>query len=103
MKKIFDILEMDEHLGRLTTAEDLDPFSQKTRSRRAAEMLKHANDPAIAAVYAQVPALEEALGIDLHVDHIKALARGGEHTARNLQIIPADKNLVKNDKVLFKY
>jgi hypothetical protein len=103
MKKIFDILEMDARLGRLTTAEDLDPFSPSVRSRRSAELLKHADDPAVAAIYAQVPALSYLLGIDLHVDHVKPIAAGGSHTARNLQIVPAATNLEKSDKTLFKY
>jgi hypothetical protein len=103
MKEIFDILEMDASLGRLTTVEDLDPYSSRARTMRAEELLTHAGDPAIAAVYAQVPALEEALGIKLHVDHVLPLARGGSHTASNLQIIPAHVNLKKNDKRLFKY
>jgi hypothetical protein len=103
MKHIFDILEMDAALGRLTTAEDLDPMSLSARSRRSAELLKHADDPAVAAVYAQVPALEELLGVKLHVDHVKPIAAGGSHTASNLQIVPADVNLKKSDKRLFKY
>jgi len=103
MKEIFDILEMDEKLGRLTTADDLGPLSPQHTSRRAAEFLKHANDPAIAAIYAQVPVLEDLLGTKLHVDHMVPIATGGEHKASNLQIIPADVNLTKSDKTTFKY
>lgn len=103
MKEIFDILEMDERLGRLTTADDLGPLSSRQTSRRAAELLKHGDDPAIAAIYAQVPVLEDLLGTKLHVDHMMPIAAGGKHEARNLQIVPADVNLTKSDKTAFKY
>lgn len=103
MKEIFDILEMDERLGRLTTADDLGPLNTTQRSRRAAEFLKHGDDPGVAAIYAQVPVLEDLLGTKLHVDHMKPIAAGGKHEARNLQIVPAKVNLAKSDKVAFKY
>ena len=94
LKWVFDVLESDRKLGRLTTAEDLEPLTPSQRRRRKT---RH-TDPAIAAIYAQVPVLEDLLGITLHVDHIKPLAKGGQHTADNLQIVPADLNLRKNDK-----
>jgi len=103
MKEIFDILEMDECLGRLTTAEDLGPLSLSQRSRRAEEIMKHRDDLAVAAIYAQVPVLEDLLGVKLHVDHMQAISNGGKHEADNLQIVPADVNLAKSARTIFKY
>jgi len=99
----FSILERDEKLGRRITAEDLGPLSPSQISRRAKAIKAAHGNVAIAAIYAQVPVLEDLLGIKFHVDHKVPLSKGGEHTAGNLQIVPADVNLLKNDKIDFKY
>ena len=97
----FSILDMDEKLGRPTKAEDITPLTK--RQLRARTTAKSINDPAIAAIYAQVPALQDLLGVDLHVDHMVPLSKGGKHCADNLQIVPKKVNLRKSDEVGKKY
>ena len=43
--------------------------------------------------------LEVISGEKYHVDHIIPLSKGGEHRLNNLQILPADINLKKSDKI----
>jgi 5-methylcytosine-specific restriction endonuclease McrA len=54
------------------------------------------------AVY-EFAAVCRDLGLDVHVDHVVPLSKGGEHHVDNLQIIPAVENLKKgNDLVHFE-
>ena len=85
------------------TAEDFTPFSPRQLTARRKAIKEAGDDPAVQAIYAQVPALQDMLGVDLQVDHIWPIAKGGEHVARNLQIVPKDVNLRKNDKWPYKY
>ncbi len=39
--------------------------------------------------------IQKCTGINFHVDHILALANGGDHHPRNLQLLPAKINLKK--------
>lgn len=43
--------------------------------------------------------LEVISGEKYHVDHIIPLSKGGEHRLHNLQILPAEVNLRKSDKI----
>ncbi len=103
----FKIVENDDMLGRLTTASDIgggqDPFTPRQRTAREAAVKAAGADPAIAAIYAQVPLLEDLMDIKLHVDHIHPIAKGGKHEASNLQIIPATVNHRKHARVDVRY
>lgn len=50
--------------------------------------------PYVKAIYAVARAWRAA-GVDVHVDHIVPIARGGEHAWQNLTILPAVDNLRK--------
>lgn len=52
------------------------------------------NDPRITALY-EIAAWLRSQGDDVHVDHIRPLARGGTHTYENLQILTAQENMRK--------
>lgn len=103
LRWVSDILTLDQQLGRHATADDIGPFSESQNSRRALIMQENIHDPAVAAIYAQVPVLEDLLCIALHVDHIVPVSRGGKHEATNLQIVPKHVNLQKSDSVHLKY
>jgi hypothetical protein len=54
----------------------------------------------VAEIYAWARRLEKKLGITYAVDHIMPLSKGGEHSHRNLQPLPASINLRKNNNML---
>ena len=54
----------------------------------------------VAEIYAWARRLEKKLGIAYAVDHIMPLSKGGEHSHRNLQPLPASINLRKNNNML---
>jgi len=100
----FDILRLDERLGRMATASDLEgkALSPSQIKRRKAMVGKH-SDPAIAAIYSQIPVIEDLLGEPCQVDHITPISAGGKHEASNLQIVPTRINIAKSDKLDFTY
>lgn len=67
-------------------------------AQRRARMSGSPADPRINEIYKQARALR-ASGIDVHVDHVIPLARGGAHVFGNLQILPAAENLRKGSKL----
>lgn len=92
----------------------LDPEHRKLKAfhqrlRKARMRSGAGDDEAIRAIYAEALRLEAIiavcpvfdlpeLGKKLHVDHIVPLARGGTHTADNLQILPIGLNMRKGVK-----
>lgn len=92
----------------------LDPEVRKLKAfhqrlRKARMRSGAGDDEAIRAIYAEALRLEAIiavcpvfdlpeLGKKLHVDHIVPLARGGTHTADNLQILPIGLNMRKGVK-----
>ena len=98
----FDILNEDVRLGRPATAEDVSPLSPQQAKRRADAGMTEVC-LAIRSIYQQVPVLQDLLGIELHVDHIKPIAAGGSHHPSNLQIVPKEINARKSDKRWVKY
>jgi 5-methylcytosine-specific restriction endonuclease McrA len=51
----------------------------------------------IQELYLEAQYQTETTGVEHHVDHIQPLSKGGEHLMYNLQILPAEENLSKND------
>jgi hypothetical protein len=43
-----------------------------------------------------------SVGFDVHLDHIIPISKGGLHVPMNLQIIPAEDNLRKNNRLHFE-
>ena len=70
----------------------------KRRAKRLAQTPEDANIPLIRALYTRATWLKKTFGVDVHVDHIKPLSKGGEHTMGNLQLLPAFLNIIKGDK-----
>lgn len=54
----------------------------------------------IEALYAKATQLEAETGIKYHVDHIIPISRGGKHQYLNLQILTAEENLAKGNRIL---
>jgi len=42
--------------------------------------------------------ISQETGVQMHVDHIQPLSRGGEHRYHNLQITTAEANMQKHNK-----
>jgi 5-methylcytosine-specific restriction endonuclease McrA len=60
-------------------------------------LLPSSERKAIQELYLEAQYLTETTGIEHHVDHIQPLSKGGEHLMFNLQILPAEENLSKNN------
>lgn len=72
--------------------------NEHTRKRRA--MLKGAvpegyDREGVLAMYALAQKFSELTGVEMHVDHIKPISKGGEHNVENLQLLAAPLNLAK--------
>lgn len=50
-------------------------------------------------IYERCRLISEATGIKHHVDHIMPLSKGGLHHPDNLQILTAEENLKKGDRI----
>lgn len=57
--------------------------------------LTESEKAAIRYIYARAAELQARTGIEMHVDHIVPLSKGGPHHPDNLQILTADDNLAK--------
>ena len=79
------------------------------RLRKARLRSGQQNDPQIKAVYAEALRVEALiqccpvfdlpeLGKKIHVDHVIPLAKGGQHVASNLQLLPIGLNMRKGTK-----
>jgi len=73
-------------------------LSAKRRAKRRAQTPEDANLPLIKALYTRAAWLKENFGVDVHVDHIKPISKGGLHTMENLQLLPAFLNMSKGAK-----
>ena len=72
--------------------------NEDTRKRRA--KLKDAvpdnyDREGVMCMYNLAQKLSKITGIEMHVDHIKPLSRGGEHNIRNLQLLAGVLNVAK--------
>lgn len=86
-KKIFEWKKLDRERNKARVLAD-------NANRRA--LMRGELTPAVKQMYALRDFYKAmSLGDIFHVDHIIPLARGGEHNAKNLQVIPAIDNLRK--------
>ena len=84
--------------------------AQAARGARTKAGLVGPEDPRILALYQEAKDIEaklaaivicdDPLEMEMHVDHIIPLARGGKHAFENLQILSARANLEKGVKLL---
>ena len=54
----------------------------------------------VVAIYKRCQDLTESTGVMHHVDHIIPLSKGGEHHPNNIQILTAEENMKKGDRIL---
>ena len=54
----------------------------------------------VVAIYRRCQELTESTGVMHHVDHRIPISKGGEHHPRNLQVLTAEENIKKRDKIL---
>jgi len=71
------------------------------RMRKAAQRAQtpYRHCPIVDAIYGLAVAYREA-GVDVHVDHVQPLARGGRHEWQNLSLLPARENIRKGARCL---
>jgi len=79
--------------------------NEYTRKRRA--MLKDAvpedyDRGGVLAMYRLAQKLSRLTGVEMHVDHIKPLSKGGEHNVGNLQLLAAPLNVAKGSNEDFQ-
>ena len=87
--------------GRQWRSENRDSVRAYNASRRAIRRAAKAGDAcskAIGVIFQWARRLETCLGIKYEVDHVMPLSRGGEHSARNLQPLPAVFNRRKYNR-----
>ena len=98
------ILAQDDKFGRHITVSDLEECAALSpRQVKRRQKMSRCADPAIAAIYSQVPVIEDLLGEKCEVDHIFPISKGDKHAADNLQIVPRRINQLKSDKVNMSY
>lgn len=79
--------------------------NEGTRKRRA--LLKDAipenyDREGVLAMYALAQKFSELTGVEMHVDHIKPISKGGEHNVDNLQLLASQLNIAKGDREDFQ-
>ena len=96
-KKIYN---QRARLWRKDNPEQVAAYKAKRRARKLNQtpILTKSEDKRIKLVYKK----SHELGSDWHVDHIKPLSKNGLHHPNNLQIVTANYNLQKSDKLDFR-
>jgi len=79
--------------------------NESTRRRRA--LLKDAvpedyDREGVLAMYNLAQKFSRITGVEMHVDHIKPLSKGGKHDVKNLQLLAAPLNLAKGSNENFQ-
>ena len=73
---------------------------RRALKRKQSPKLNSTEQQQVIAIYKRCQELTESTGIPHHVDHIIPLSKGGEHHPNNLQILTAEQNLKKGDRIL---
>ena len=71
----------------------------KRKATKLAQTPEDANIKLIQALYTRAAWLRETFGVEIEVDHIIPLSKGGEHTMSNLQLLPMYLNRQKGAKL----
>lgn len=71
----------------------------KRRATKLEQTPEDANIELIKALYTRAAWLRETFGVEIEVDHIIPLSKGGEHTMSNLQLLPMYLNRLKGAKL----
>ena len=80
--------------------EVVNAISAKWRARKFSQMPKDADLKKIATFYDEAQRQTKETGVQHHVDHIIPLSRGGLHHQDNLQVLTAEENLRKSNKLI---
>jgi len=80
------------HYGRAAVA-------QRRARKKQATLIP--NDPRITTLYEKAKEWSVILGVELHVDHVIPLSKGGAHVWENLQLLEASLNRIKHASIPF--
>lgn len=72
-------------------------LSKRRKAAKKAAVPEDFNAKRTSMIYAWAKRVQKCLGIEMHVDHIVPLAKGGKHNYDNLQVLPAQLNMRKQD------
>lgn len=70
------------------------------RNRRRAKLAQYPVTKQLVGIYWVRSWVQILTGIELHVDHVVPLAKGGIHYITNLEVVGADYNLAKGASLL---
>lgn len=74
-------------------------YAAARRARQLDQTPEDADQNAIEKIYKECRRISQETGIPHHVDHIVPLSKGGLHHQDNLQILTAEDNLKKSNKL----
>lgn len=72
-------------------------WGRRRKAAQKAAVPENFNAKRTSMIYAWAKRVQKCLGIEMHVDHILPLAKGGKHNYDNLQVLPAQLNMRKQD------
>lgn len=72
---------------------------RRARKRKQTPPLTLTEQQQVVAIYKRCQELTESTGIAHHVDHIIPISKEGEHHPDNLQILTAEQNMKKGDRL----
>lgn len=73
---------------------------RRALKRKQSPKLNDTEQQQVIEIYKRCQELTESTGIPHHVDHIIPLSKEGEHHPDNLQILTAEQNMKKGDRIL---
>ena len=73
---------------------------RRALKRKQSPKLNDTEQQQVIAIYKRCQELTESTGIQHHVDHIVPLSKEGEHHPNNIQILTAEENMKKGDRIL---
>src|SRR6056297_57994 len=76
--------------------------TRKRRARLREAIPKDYDREGVLAMYELAQKFSRITGVEMHVDHIVPLARGGEHNVGNLQLLAAPLNIAKGANTHFQ-
>ena len=100
-KKGLEKLNNEELMKPYRTKEKVNNKTYRYRAKKFgdAPVLTKEEHQRIVEIYRECARITEETGIPHHVDHIHPISKGGQHHPDNLQILTAEENIRKSNKL----